>query len=141
MSEQERLAKLEERFNSHILDSNERDIAILSEMATLNSVISSQPETIASKIMEKMDEKYVSKEHAKNLISKERDRVDEKYVSKERYGSQWNECYENKSSKDLDTFSKKIKVWGFFQALIVGIISFIIGIVIRTSSFISGVIK
>lgn len=141
MSEQERINKLEERFNIHLSESSGRDIDILSCMATLKSVIASQPELIASKIMEKMDEKYVSKEHANNLISKEREKSDNKYVLKERYNSRWNDCYENHSAKELDTFSKKVKVWGFFQALIVSILGFIIGMIVKTGAFISGFIK
>lgn len=141
MSEQERINKLEERFNTHISDSNERDIAILSGMASINTTISSQADLIASKIMEKMDEKYVSKEHATNLISKEREKSDDKYISKDSYNYQWNDCYENRSLKELDTFSKKVKVWGFFQALFISIIGFIVGIVVKGETFISEFIK
>ena len=141
MSEQERINKLEERFNTHISDSNERDIAILSGMASINATISSQADLIASKIMEKMDEKYVSKEHATNLISKERDKSDGKYVLMERHNSMWNDCYKDYSNKELDTFSKKVRVWGFFQALIISIVGFIVGMIVRSGSFISGFIK
>lgn len=141
MSEQERINKLEERFNTHISDSNERDIAILSGMASINTTISSQADLIASKIMEKMDEKYVSKEHATNLISKEREKSDVKYVLKERHSSMWNDCYKDYSNKELDTFSKKVRVWGFFQALIISIVGFIVGMIVRSGSFISGFIK
>lgn len=141
MSEQERINKLEERFNTHISDSNERDIAILSGMASLNATISSQADLIASKIMEKMDEKYVSKEYAKNLISKEREKSDGKYVLRERHNSMWNDCYKDYSNKELDTFSKKVRVWGFFQALIISIVGFIVGMIVRSGSFISGFIK
>lgn len=141
MNEQERINKLEERFNTHISDSNERDIAILSGMASLNATISSQADLIASKIMEKMDEKYVSKEHATNLISKEREKSDVKYVLKERHSSMWSDCYKDYSNKELDTFSKKVRVWGFFQALIISIVGFIVGMIVRSGSFISGFIK
>lgn len=141
MNEQERINKLEERFNTHISDSNERDIAILSGMASLNATISSQADLIASKIMEKMDEKYVSKEHATNLISKEREKSDVKYVLRERHSSMWSDCYKDYSNKELDTFSKKVRVWGFFQALIISIVGFIVGMIVRSGSFISGFIK
>ena len=141
MSEQERINKLEERFNTHISDSNERDIAILSGMASINATINSQADLIASKIMEKMDEKYVSKEYAKNLISKEREKSDGKYVLRERHNSMWNDCYKDYSNKELDTFSKKVRVWGFFQALFISIIGFIVGIVVKGETFISEFIK
>ena len=141
MDEQARVVKLEERFNNHLIESNSKDIDILSGMATLNATINSQPDLIANKIMEKIDEKYVSKEHALNLISCERAKSDERYLLVSQSKAKWNDYCEEHSSKDLDTLSKKIKVWGFFQALIVGIISFIIGAIIRSGSFISGFIK
>lgn len=141
MSEQERINKLEERFNTHISDSNERDIAILSGMASINATINSQADLIANKIMEKMDEKYVSKEYAKNLISKEREKSNGKYVLRERHNSMWNDCYKDYSNKELDTFSKRVRVWGFFQTLIISIVGFIVGMIVRSGSFISGFIK
>lgn len=116
---------MEQRFN----DYGER-------VATLEATLKSIPEITANKVMEKMEEKYVSKEYAKNLIAVEREKSDNRYVIDNNLKTRCNEYYEEYESKKIDVFSKKIKMWTLIQTLITGSIGFIIGIITKYSSLV-----
>lgn len=125
MSEQEKVSNMEQRLN----DYGER-------VATLEATLKSIPEITANKVMEKMEEKYVSKEYAKNLIAVEREKSDNRYVFDNNLKTRCNEYHEEYESKKIDVFSKKVKMWTLIQALITGSIGFIIGIITKYSSLV-----
>lgn len=141
MSEQERLTMVENKIDRHLSDENSKNIDIFSKLATFENTLISFPDIIANKIMDKIDEKYVSKEYANNLISREREKSDKRYVLKENFKSDWNDCQDEHSTKTLDKTSKKTKIFGFYYGLIGSIIGILISLIVQGFSFVTDIIK
>jgi hypothetical protein len=128
-----RIGKIETRFEDHTKEAGQRNIDFYQKLSEFESFMKTFPDIVAMKIAEKIDEKYVQKCDIEAILNKERIKSGKIYVQISEAAHVWNDLYEKRSTKDLDTFSKKVKMWGFFGSIGLTILTYIVTMAIKTS--------
>jgi hypothetical protein len=128
MGDLERIDKVEQKIDNHLKDSAEKDVALYSAITKMSTKL----ENIEA-MFKDFSENHVHKNEIPGIIATEREKSDNRYLKIENTQHVWEDCYEMHTDKRLDSFAKKVKIWGFFQALIASIISFIIGVIVKSN--------
>lgn len=143
MSEQDRINSLEKRFNDYLKDVATRDIELYTAIATMSEALQSikKDSKETNEVIKAIRSDFVQKNEVDGIIAREREKSNQTYILNKDAKIKWTECYEEHSDKKLDKLSKKIRIWGFVQTVVVGFVSFIVGMFIRSGLIVGGFIK